>query len=97
MATGSYFRYDDDIKIKYMYLTDVIREMGKLNTRSPIYCMKERVDSGSDTLDRMFLTSGLEIQYLQIRLNNVDDKVVHNANKRIRPTDHNVLHCLSTS
>ena len=47
MATGSYFRYDDDdIKIKYMYLTDVIREMGKLNTRSLIYCMKERIDLG---------------------------------------------------
>ena len=43
MANGSYFRFDDDDKIKYIYyiLTIIIIEMGKLNTQSPIYCMKD--------------------------------------------------------
>ena len=39
MTNGSYFRFDDGNKIKYSIPIIIIREMGKLNTQSPIYCM----------------------------------------------------------
>ena len=53
----------------------MIREMGKLNTHS----MKDNWEywlSLKPTLDRMYLTSILEVQHLQLRLHDDDKGVV---------------------
>ena len=61
-------------------ITISIREMGKLNTHSPIYCIIKRWFKNwpylRNTLDGMYLTSILEFQYLHIRLHYDDDEVV---------------------
>ena len=53
--------------------------MGKPNTQSPILFMKDNLENRlnlRDTLDRMYLTNMLGIQYLQIRLHNDDNEAV---------------------
>ena len=60
-------------------LTIIIREMGKLNTHSPIYCMKDNWENWPNlrhARDRIYLTSILAVQYLQIVLHNDDNEVV---------------------
>ena len=75
--------------------------MGKLHTQYIAGTIIERIDL---ILDRMYLTSILEVQYLQIGLHNGggddddddddddndddDDEVMWCANKRILPSDH---------
>ena len=74
--------------------------MSKLNTHSPIYCMKynwENLLNLRHTRDRMYLTSILELQYFKIRLHNDHSEVVQYENKQIEPSDYNVLHYLRTS
>ena len=59
-------------------LTIIIREMGKLNMHSSIYCMNDNRKNGLNlkhTRDRTYLTSILEFQYFQIGLHN-DHEVV---------------------
>ena len=41
MANDSYFRFDDDNKMKYKYLKIIKREIGKLKTHSPMYCLTQ--------------------------------------------------------
>ena len=42
MGYSSYFRFDDDNKTKYMYILSIItKEMGKLKTHSPTYCIMD--------------------------------------------------------
>ena len=48
------------------------------------------------TLDRMYLTSILEVQYLQIGQHNDDNEEVWYANKQMPPSDHKVLNYLHT-
>ena len=45
----------------------------------------------------MYLTSILEVQYLQIGLHMDDNEIVRCANQRIRLSGHNVLPYLGTS
>ena len=55
MANGLYFRLDDD-KIKITYLHDLHKKMGKPNTYSPIYYMKdnwELIESLTHTLQNV--------------------------------------------
>ena len=70
------------------------REMGKLNTHSPIHFQTEKkrelTSSWTHTCDRKYLTTILEFQYLQIGLHS-DDDVVKCACKRIWPSCHMVL------
>ena len=78
MAIRPYFRFDDDNMIKYMY-SHIIRWMWKVNTQSPIYCMKDNWENWLNlrhTRNKMYLTSVLEVQYLQIRLHNDANGVV---------------------
>ena len=76
-------------------LTIIIRKMGKLNTHSPIYCMKDNWQNWLNLRHaryRMYLTSMLD-QYLQI----VHNERVRCENKWTRSSGQNVFHYLPTS
>ena len=67
------------IRLSTHILTIIIREMDKLNTHSSIYYMKENGENWLNirhTLNRMYLTSISEIQYLQVHLHNDDNEIV---------------------
>ena len=42
MGNSSYFRFDDDNKTKYVYSLNHHKEMGKLKTHSPTYCIMDK-------------------------------------------------------
>ena len=101
MAKGSYVRFDDDDdnKIKYTYSQSHHRRNGQAEYTQPHTMHKkmiERIDLILDTHsirnvpDKHFI---LEVQYLPIGYN----EAVRWANKRIRPSGHNVLDYLRTS
>ena len=72
--------------------TIIIRAMGKLNTHSPIYCMKhnwENILNLRHTLVGMCLTNSLEVQYLQIR-HHEDNEEMYYADKRIWPSHYTI-------
>ena len=77
------------------------REMGKLNTHSPIHFQTEKkrqlTSSWKHTCDRKYLTIILEFQYLKIGLHSDDNGVVKCVCKRIRPSCHWVLNLWHTS
>ena len=53
--------------------------MGKLDTHNPIYCMKDDWDNWLNlrhTLNRMYMASIVEVQYVQIHLQNYDNEVM---------------------
>ena len=53
----SYFRFDDDDKTNYGYSLIIKKEMGKLKTRSPTYCIMdiwENMLNLTHTLDRSY-------------------------------------------
>ena len=67
------------IRLSERILTIIIREMGKLNTHSPIYCTKYNWENWLNlrhTLDKMYLANILDVQYLQIRPHNDENDVV---------------------
>ena len=58
---GSYFRFDDDDddKTKYIILSIITREMGKLKAYSPTYCIMDNWENMLNltyTLDKLYLT-----------------------------------------
>ena len=64
-----------------IYIPSIItRELGKLKTYSPTYCI---IDNGENMLnlthtpDKMYLTGILEVQCLQISLHNDDNEMVY--------------------
>ena len=73
-------------------LTIIIRQLGKLKRRSPIFWMKHNWKHWlylRRTLNSRYMTRILEVQSRQISLND-DNKIVKCANKRTRATGHNV-------
>ena len=69
---------------KYTYSLNHHKRMGKPNTHSPIYCMKyywKNWFNVRQSLDRMYLTSILDVQYLQTHRHNDANEVVQCANK----------------
>ena len=60
MGNSSYFRFDDNNKTKFIYILSIItREMGKLKTYSPTYCIMDNWDNMlnlTHTLDKLYLT-----------------------------------------
>ena len=65
MKNASYFRSDDDVKIKYIYIYSHNHEIIEkiwFNLRHTLY--------------RIYMASVLEIQYLSIDLHNDDNEVV---------------------
>ena len=51
MGNSSYFRFEDDNKTKYIYIISIItKEMGKLKTHSPTYCIMNNLDKDTRTV-----------------------------------------------
>ena len=76
MDNDSYFRFNDANKMKSKYSHSHQREMGKLKTHRPIYCMKDDWENGLNlkhTLDRIYLTGILIVEYFQKSLHNDDN------------------------
>ena len=82
MANGLYCRFDDDDNMKCTHiLTIIIIEMDNLNTHSLIYWLKDNWENWLNlrhTLDTVYLTCSLEVQYLQICLHN--DHIIRQYN-----------------
>ena len=45
MGNSSYFRFDDDSKQNIYILSIITKEMGKLKTHSPTYCVMDNWDN----------------------------------------------------
>ena len=96
MGNSSYFRFDGDDKI-------ITREMGKLKTYSPTYCImddEENIPNLTHTLDKIYPTGIFLIRCLQISLHNDDNdynEMVYCTNKRVRSASQNVSEYLHSS
>ena len=58
MDNSWYFRFDDDNKTKQYILSAITREVGKLKTYSPIYCIMDNLKNMlnlTHTLDKIYL------------------------------------------
>ena len=55
MDDSSYFRFDDDNKTKQYVLSTITRELGKLETYSPIYWIMDNMLNLTHTLDKIYL------------------------------------------
>ena len=84
-----------------IYILSIItREMGKLITYSPTYCIMdngENMLNFTPTLDRIYLTGILWVQCLQISLHNYDNEMLYCTNKRLRSASQNVSEYLHSS
>ena len=82
MINDSYNRFDDDDDddtINEYVPTIITSELGKLKTHSPIYWSRYDGDNWlnlTHTLDSIYLTSILEVQYVQISVHNDDNEIV---------------------
>ena len=59
MDNSSYFQFDDDNKTKQYIISTITRELGKLKTYSPTYCIMDNYDNMlilTHTLDKLYLT-----------------------------------------
>ena len=78
-------------------LSFITREMGKLKTYSPTYCIMdngENMFNLTHTLDKIYLTGILKVQ---ISLQNDDHEMVYWTNKRVRSASQNVYEYLHSS
>ena len=60
VINSSYVRFDDDNETKYICSLNITREMGKLKTHSPTYCIMDNWENMlnlTHTLDKIYLTS----------------------------------------
>ena len=87
MDNSPYFRFDDDEKTNIYILSSITREMGKLKTYSPTYCIMdngEKMLNLTHRLDKIYMTGILEVQCLQISLHHDDNEMVYCTIKRVR-------------
>ena len=60
MGNSSYIRFYDDNETNYIYSISIItKEMGKLKTHSPTYCIMDNSEymlNLTHTLDKLYLT-----------------------------------------
>ena len=78
----------------------ITREMGKLKTNSPTYCIMDNwvnMLNLTHTPDKIYLTGILQVQCLQISLHNGDNEMVCCTNKRVRSASQNVSDYLHSS
>ena len=84
-----------------IYILSIItREVGKLKTHSPTYCVMDNwydMPYPNQTLDKIYLTGILLVQCLQISLHNDDNEMVWCTNKRIWSSSQNVSDHLHAS
>ena len=78
MVNDSYFRFDDDEKIKYTFARSSQQKLDKLEIHSPYIEWKitEKIVLILDTLGSIYLTSILVVQCLQIGLHYDDNEMV---------------------
>ena len=81
------------IRHRIYILSIITRDMGKLKTHGPTYCIMDNWEYMLyliHTLDKTYLTGILEVQCLQINLHNDDNEMVQCTNKRKRSSSQNV-------